>query len=139
MAKITIPNLAEYEKKIAKLGAAAEGVCKYAVYEAAGMVVEAIKQNTPVDSGDLRDSCGLTDFKNDKGYIYTQVVFPGYDSKGVPNPVKARVLESGRSSPSGGKTQKHPFVRPAVNRVKKAAEFSIEANLDKQLKKYFKE
>lgn len=138
MAKITIPNLAEYEKKIAKLGAAAEGVCKYAVYEAAGMVVEAIKQNTPVDSGDLRDSCGLTDFKNDKGYIYTQVVFPGYDSKGVPNPVKARVLESGRSS-SKGVVGKHPFIRKAVDSVKKAAQFSIETNLNKKLEELMKE
>lgn len=128
MAKIEFEGFEDYRARIVDLGASIEGVCKYAVYDAAGIVIEAIKENCPVDSGDLRDSASLVNFKNDNGYIHTAVAFPGYDRDGVPNPLKARVLESGSST-----RPKHPFIRPAVNRVKKAAEFSIEAALNKKL------
>lgn len=121
MAKIEMEGLDEYMKKLSDLGASVEGSIKRAVYPAAGMVIEAIKANTPVNTGGLRDSAALRTFKNDSGFIYTQVTFDGYDERGNPNPVKARVLESGSST-----RQKHPFIRPAVNRVKLAAEFMIE-------------
>ena len=126
MAKINFDGLDEYVAKITKLGVNVEGMCKRAVYPAAGLVIEAIKQNTPVNTGGLRDSAALTTYRNDDGYIYTEVVFDGYDENGHPNPVKARVLESGSST-----RQKHPFIRPAVNRVKLAAEAMIAAEFDK--------
>lgn len=128
MATIEFKGIDVYAKRLAELGQAAEGICKYAIYDAAGIVVEAIKQNTPVDTGDLKDSVGLTDMKNKDGFIYTQVAFAGYDRGGTANQLKARVLESGRSG-----QYKHPFIRPAVNRVKKQAESSIEFALDKKL------
>lgn len=128
MAKIEFKGMDEYAKKLAQLGAGAEGVCKYAVYDAAGIVIDAIKENTPVDTGDLRNSIKLTHFKNDNGYIYTKVIFDGYDRKGTPNALKANAIESGTS-----RMQKHPFIRPAVNRSKKAAEFSIEVALNRKL------
>lgn len=121
MATIKMEGLDEYIKKLNDLGASVEGSIKRAVYPAAGMVIEAIKANTPVDTGGLRDSAALRTFKNDNGYVYTQVTFDGYDERGHPNPVKARVIESGSST-----RQKHPFIRPAVNHVKLAAEFMIE-------------
>jgi len=125
MAKILMEGLDDYVKRLKNLGASVEGAIKRAVYPAAGMVIEAIKDNTPVDTGGLRDSAALRTFRNDDGFIYTEVTFSGYDEKGHPNPVKARVLESGSST-----RQKHPFIRPAVNRVKGAAEFEIERNLN---------
>lgn len=125
MATIEFKGMADYEKRLAALGPAAEGICKYAIYDAAGMVVEAIKQNTPVDTGDLKDSVGLSAMQNKDGYIYTKVTFNGYDRKGTPNAIKARVLESGSST-----RQKHPFVRQAVNRVKAQAVESIAKNLN---------
>ena len=128
MAKIEFSGIDEYIRKLEALGANVEGICKYAVYDAAGMVVEAIKDNTPVDTGALRESAALKPFQNKDGYIYTQVVFEGTDERGHPNPVKARVLESGSST-----RQKHPFIRPAVNRVKRAAELSIETALQKKI------
>lgn len=133
MAKIEFKGIEEYSKKLAQLGAAAEGVCKYAVYDAAGMVIEAIKDNTPEDTGDMKNSLKLSNFRNDNGYIYTKVFFDGYDRKGVPNALKANAIESGTS-----RMPKHPFVRPAVNRVKKAAEFSIETALNKKLEELMK-
>ena len=126
MAKIQMEGLDEYMKRLREMGASVEGSIKRAVYPAAGMVIEAIKANTPVDSGDLRDSAALRVFKNDNGFVYTQVTFEGYDEKGHPNPVKARVLESGSST-----RQKHPFIRPAVNRVKAQAEAMIAAEFEK--------
>lgn len=133
MAKIVFKGIDEYAKQMAELGAHAEGVCKYAVYDAAGMVIDAIKAACPVDSGDLRDSFVLTTFRNDNGYVYTKVVAEGYDSRGVPNAIKARVLESGNST-----HPKRPFIRPAVNGIKGAVETSIEINLNKKLQEYFK-
>lgn len=128
MAKIEMQGLDEYMKKLSDLGASVEGSIKRAVYPAAGMVIEAIKANTPSDgaANGLRESAALRTFKNDNGFVYTQVTFEGYDERGHPNPVKARVLESGSST-----RQKHPFIRPAVNRVKAQAEGMIAAEFEK--------
>lgn len=128
MAKLEAKGIDEYIAKLRKLGDNIEGSCKRAVYPAAGMVIDAIKANTPSDgaANGLRDSMALVTFQNDAGYVYTKVVFDGYDERGHPNPVKARVLESGSST-----RQKHPFIRPAVNRVKKQAEAMIAAEFEK--------
>lgn len=126
VAKFEAKGLDEYIEKLRNLGANVEGSCKRAVYPAAGVVIEAIKANTPVDTGGLRDSMALRTFVNENGYIYTQVAFDGYDERGHPNPVKARVLESGSST-----RQKHPFIRPAVNQVRARAEAMIAAEFDK--------
>ena len=126
MATIKLEGLDEYVKKLTDLGANVEGSIKRAVYPAAGMVIEQIKNNTPVDSGDLKESMSLIRFENKDGYIYTQVNFDGYDRDGVPNSLKANVLESGDST-----RQKHPFIRPAVNRCKRAAEFMIANEFEK--------
>lgn len=125
VAKIEFDGLAEYMAKLAEIGANIEGTIKQAVYPAAGMVIEEIKRSCPVDSGDLRDSMALVRFENENGYVYTKVVFDGYDSKGVPNALKANVLESGSST-----RRKHPFIRPAVNRIKAAATAEIERQLN---------
>lgn len=133
MAKIKMEGLDEYRDKINQLGLRAEGVCKYAVYPGAAIVIEAVKANTPVDTGDLRNSTFLKVFKNKNGYIYTQIGWDGYDRNGTPNALKANVLESGTS-----KRQKHPFIRQAVNRVKKAAEFAIATALDEKINEIMK-
>lgn len=126
MAKFEAQGLDEYIAKLKELGASIEGTCKRAVYPAAGMVIEAIKENTPVDTGGLRDSAALKTFQNENGFVYTQITFDGYDERGHPNPVKARVLESGSST-----RKKHPFIRPAINRVKAQAEGMIAAEFEK--------
>ena len=130
MAKIDFSGIDEYSKQIAKLGSASEGVCKYAIYDAAGMVLEAIKQNTPEseDGGDLRNSISLAPMRNDNGYVNTKIEWAGYDRNGTPNALKAAVLESGRSNRS-----KVPFIRPAVNSVKKSAEFAIDKALNEKI------
>lgn len=128
MAKITFPGISAYAKKLKLLEGSAVGVCKYALYPAAGIVLEAIKENTPVDTGDLRDSESLAPMEVEDGLIYTEVRFSGKDRKGVANALKARVLESGSST-----RRKRPFIRPAVNRVKLAAEAAMEQALSEKI------
>lgn len=73
---------------------------------------------------DLLDSLGITPVKVDeRGVINAKIGFDGYGSqptaaypKGIPNPMVARAVESGTSF-----RPKQPFVRPAVNKAKKAA------------------
>lgn len=131
MAKIEFEGIEEYRARIVSLGVNLEGTCKRAVYPAAGVVIEAIKDNTPVwangeSQGDLKESAKLANFKDEDGYIYTAVYFAGYDRRGVPNPIKARVLESGSTT-----RPKHPFIRPAMNKVKNTAEKMIEQEFNK--------
>ena len=126
MATFKAEGLDEYMSKLKAMGASVEGSIKRAVYPAAGMVIEAIKANTPTDTGGLRESAALRTFKNENGFVYTEVTFDGYDERGHPNPVKARVLESGSST-----RQKHPFIRPAVNRVKAQAESLMASEFEK--------
>ena len=133
MAKIEFQGLEEYRARIVDLGINVEGICKYAVYPGADIVINAIKENTPVDTGSLRDSAKLYKFKDDNGYIHTGVYFEGYDEKGTPNPIKARVLESGTST-----RRKRPFIRPAVKCVEKAAEFAMEVALNEKINEIMK-
>ena len=128
MAEIEFEGLEEYRSQLVKLGADVEGICKYATYDAAALVIDAIKANTPEDSGDLKKCISLSPFRNEDGYIYTKVGFPGYDSKGAPNAIKAAVLEHGSST-----RKKHPFIRQALNRVQGKAEALIEENLNKKI------
>ena len=138
MAKINFNGIDAYQKQLATLGRAASGICRYAIYDGAAIVCDAVKANTPVSTdkrtrGDLKASVSLTKMKNDNGYIYTQVIFPGYDRKGTPLDLIARRLESGSS-----KTKKTAFIRPAVNKVKKAVEFAIEKALNEKINQYMK-
>jgi len=126
VAKFEVQGLDEYMAKLRSMGESVEGSIKRAVYPAAGMVIEAIKANTPMDTGGLRESAALKTFVNDAGFVYTEVTFNGYDERGHPNPVKARVLESGSST-----RKKHPFIRPAVNRVKAQAESMMASEFEK--------
>lgn len=132
MAKIEFKGIEAYAKRLAELGVKAEAACKYATYPAAALVIEAVKANTPVDTGDLRDSEKLTEFQTKDGFTYTKLTFEGYDRKGVPNAVKARSIESGTSD---GRIRKKPFVRPAVNRVREQAEAEMQKGLDEYFEK----
>lgn len=113
MAKISYDGLYQYEKLLAELGQDVEKMAKYAIYPAAGLVLEELKAATPRDTGDLANSEILTKFQTEEGQVYTAVVFDGYDRDGTPNSLKARAIESGTS-----RMKKQPFIRPTVNRIK---------------------
>lgn len=138
MARVTLKDPMSYQQKLASISKKLDGILKYSCYDAAGIVVEAIKAHCPSESGDLRESYITTPYQYDRGEVYTKVTCAGYDERGVPNLIKARVLESGRSTSSGGITGKHPFVRKAVQSVKAQAQASIEKNLTQALEKAMK-
>lgn len=97
------------------------GIASAALYEGAGVVADAIRNATPQDSGDLADSIGIAEFDKDGDKVSTAIGFSGYDEKGVPNIVKARVLEHGRVDASGRTVAKHPFIKNAVRKAKQKA------------------
>ena len=139
MPSISFKGLEAYQKQVAALSnpKTVESMCKYSIYDAAGMVCEEIKKATPEDTGDLRDSVVLTPMVSKNGEVYTKIEFAGYDRKGVPNMIKARVLESGRSGPRGV-VGKHPFVRSTVRNSKKLAEFMMDKSINEYLSKFIK-
>ena len=135
MAKITF-KLGDYASKLVKLGSEYEDVARQAVYEGAAIVADEIRNNlehviSDEATGELLDSLGITPIEMDKrGNFNAKVGFDGYDSKGVPNQLKARVLESGSS-----KQKKRPYVRPAVNATRKKVEHTMARVVDEAVKR----
>lgn len=135
MATIKFEGIKEYQKQIEAMGnpKTIESMCKYSIYDAAGMVCEEIKKETPIGTGDLRDSVAIDHMVTRDGMTYAKVDFVGYDRDGTPNLLKARVIESGTSH-----VQKKTFVRPTVRRVTKLAEFMMDKAVNEYLSKFQK-
>ncbi len=142
-------GLDEYLSKLGNLAANSEEMCKMAGYEGAAVVADAIRANiqalpvgqpkqgkvTAPQKAGLLDGFGISPFRNDSGYIHVKIGMDGYNStvnkiypKGQPNAMIARSLESGNS-----KFPKHPFIGPAVNKSKKAAEEKMKLVIDQKI------
>ena len=112
----------EFALALSHLATGSEEIAKKAIYAGASVIADKIKSNlqgvlSDEATGELVDSFGVTPISLDSsGNWNAKIGFDGYDSKGVANQLKARVIESGTS-----KKRKHPFVRPAVNATKKQA------------------
>ena len=136
MARMTFKAGDEYALKLSKLAAGSDEIAKKAIYAGAEIVADKIKSNLQgVTSGDstgaLAGSFGISPIKTDAdGNWNAKLGFDGYDSNGVPNQLKARVLESGTS-----KQKKRPFVRPAVNATKRQAQAEMGRVIDEEYKK----
>lgn len=155
MARIKCDGLDDYIAKLQKLGDVTEDIIKQAVYEGAGVLADGIRssiQSLPtvkdsfyVHDGELLygvtekqkqgllDGLGISEMKNEAGYINVKIGFNGYNSEktrkypqGQPNALIARSVESGTSV-----RIKRPFVRPAVARNKAAAEDAMRKTVDK--------
>ena len=158
MAIITFRGLAEYERKLSKLGKDAERIAGAAIHKGAGIIADEVRKNIeslPIVSGygtadkplpggvtraqkqGLLDGLGISPMDNQNGYLNVKIGFDGYNSvktkmypRGQPNQLVARGVESGVSW-----KQKKPFVRPAVTRSKKRAEEAMAEVLDKEIEK----
>lgn len=162
MAKMTFDAGADYAIRLGRLGDAAEGVIKKAVFPAAGIVADEIRKNIdnlPTDTMrllqdgeqftglpqnqkiDLQRALGITGMRvDDNGFIGVRVGFGGYGTmktrkyrKGVPNAMLARSVESGSSV-----RRKTPFVRPAINAKKKQAVEEMRKIIDSEIEKIMK-
>lgn len=132
--KFKVEGLDEYIRQLSDLGANVNSVIKQAIYPAVGMVAEAIKRETPVDTGNLRRSVTIEKMDvSEEGLVSADVTFSGTDDKGVANKLKARVLESGRSDQPG--RAPNPFIKRAVSHVRKAVEIEIERVFTEEINK----
>lgn len=141
MARMTFMLGEEYGEKLLQTACSSEAIAKKAIYEAADIVTNKIRENLEVNlagstqsAGALSKSLGITPILQDKNGVWNaKIGFDGYDEKGVPNQLKARVMESGSS-----RVQKRPFVRPAVNAVRKDAQAAMQKVIDEELEKIMK-
>lgn len=127
----------DYSAILSALANDFDNVAKMAIYEGAKIAADEITaelESKHSVSGDLAKSMGIATMDKDKkGNWNTKIGFTGYDQKGVPNVIKARVLESGSSTRA-----KKPFVRPAMNRARNKAIAAMEKTVDEKIKKITK-
>ncbi len=158
MARVTFQGLRDYELLLSKLESGSEEIAGRAVYEGAAVVADEVRSaiqglpeitgygtaENPLPGGvtkrqknGLLKGFGISKLKNDNGYINVKLGFDGYNgtptptwSYGPPNVMVAYGTESGTTW-----KRKHPFIRPAVNRSKKAAEAKMAEVLDEEITK----
>lgn len=129
----------EIAKKLSQIGKDADRIAKKVVMAGADPVADEIRKNleknlegSKYSQGNLLDSFGIAPVSVDKnGNINTKIGFAGYDSKGVPNAIKARAMESGTST-----QPKKPFMRPALNKTRQKAKEAMTAKFDEEVKIY---
>jgi HK97 gp10 family phage protein len=137
MAKMTIKGLDEYSMMLSEFGMESIEIAKKAVMAGANPLADEIRKNLKANligskysAGDLLDSMGIAPADIDhRGNTNTKIGFSGYDRSGTPNALKARVMESGTSN-----QKKKPFIRPAVNRMKKRVIEEMGKSIDEDLK-----
>lgn len=121
---------------LSHLATGSDEIAKKAIYEGANIIADKIKSNlegvlSSEATGELVASFGVTPITKDSdGNFNAKIGFDGYDSDGVANQLKARVLESGSS-----KQPKRPFVRPAVNATRKQVIAKMNQVIDEEIKK----
>lgn len=161
MARMTFKGSEEYALKLSKMGKNTKTVAEKAVYAAAGIVADKIKGNLSAlptvteaqnvqaycsggksglssrQKSGLIESFGIAKMVDDGGFYNVKLGFDGYNNvktrkypKGQPNQLIARVAESGSSY-----MDKTPFVRPALNQSRKAAQEEMKRIIDEEIKK----
>lgn len=137
MAKFKFTGIGLYVDQLEKLGSGAVGVMKKGTYDGAAIIADEVRKGLRAairhpdeSSGDLERSMFLAHMVDENGYIYTEIGFAGYDSKGVPNILKARAMESGTS-----RQPKTPFIRKAFNSAKERCMAAMQKTVDDEIKK----
>lgn len=158
VARFAFKGLEEYSMRLAKLGDQTERVAGRAIYAAADVVADAMRQEIdkiPVQNGfvkqgelrtgipapakrGLQESFGITPLEKDSGGFYNvKLGFDGYNSiktkahpNGQPNQMIARSVNGGTSF-----LAPHPFVTTAVRKARKPALQKMEEVLDEETKK----
>lgn len=133
MATIRFSGIDAYMERLQQLEQDSEEILKRAVYDGAAIVADEVRQRlhavlSPDATGQLESSLGISKIQNDRGYVNARIGFDGYDSKGVPNQLKANVLESGST-----RQPKRPFMRPAVNAARRPAEAKMEQVVEQEI------
>lgn len=133
--RVTFKGFEELEKKLERVADKSVNICKGMVFTGAGTVADAVRSSlesavSDEATGELAKSLDIATIKV-AGTVYTKVHFTGYDSKGVPNAIKAAVLESGRSDqPNRNKTH---FFSKATRGSKNQAIQDMQDKLDRMI------
>lgn len=141
MASMSFKAGTDYAIKLSRCSEQFDTIAKKAIYAGSEIIADKIKDNlkeilSEEATGELVASFGITPIvKNSEGNWNAKLGFDGYDSHGVANMIKARVLESGTSDQ---KQPKRPFVRPAVNATKKQVINKMNQVIEEELKKITK-
>lgn len=147
MAKFQVgTGIDQYVTQLTNLEFTAHDSIGRAIYKGAAIVADAVKANIPslpksscsnLEKAALMDGLGIAKMRDDGGMWNVKIGFDGYDSiktktfpKGRPISMIARSIESGTSF-----RKKHPFVAPAVNATKAAAEMAMAEEINKELLK----
>lgn len=162
MPKFAVKGAEEYAQKLSSLGQKSEETAKKAIYAAAAIVADQIKDNmkglssvddkynmrayksrgksklTKAQKAGMINSFGITKLQKDgTGFYNVKLGFDGYNDvrtrkypKGQPNSLIARVAESGSSY-----MDKTPFIRPAVNVSRRAAQAKMQEVIEEECKK----
>ena len=160
MATFLFGGLEEYARKLSDLALKSRDVGAQALYAGANILADQIRRNLeavptiPNTSAHERythgvpeeqkqallDSFGITQIRDDDGYLNLKMGFDGYNGiktrmypKGQPNVMIAASVESGSSV-----QQKYPFVRPAIKQKEKECIDAIAAVIDKETAKIMK-
>lgn len=141
MAKFKCTGIDLYIDQLQKLGGSTVGVMKKGTYDGAAIIADEVRKHLrgvirhPEEStGDLEKSMYLAKMQTKSGYVYTEIGFAGYDRKGVPNIIKARVMESGTS-----RQKKTPFIRPAFTAAQEKCIAAMQKTVDDEIKKLMEE
>lgn len=166
MAKLTVgKGLESYMQQLQKIQKNTPELIGKVVYEMAAIVADGVKKNidalpakpdvealkaykkkekSPITISQkkgLQKGFGISKMQEENGYYHVKLGFDGYNStktktypQGQPNVLIARVIESGSSV-----MDKHPFIRPAVNKTKKEAEKKGQLVIDDELANFVKE
>lgn len=162
MAKFTVgTGIDKYISQLTNLEFEGGHIIGMAIYEGAKIVTDAVRSGignipsqTSSGSGDskmirgittlqrtgLYDGLGIATMKKDGSFWNVKVGMDGYNGihtkkypGGQPNAMIARSVESGTSF-----RQKTPFIGPAVNRTRGAAEQKMAEVYDREVAKLFK-
>ena len=134
MAKFIAKASEEYTIRLSRLAAADQReIAGKAIYKAADIVADEVRARLNgvikgPSTGALAASLGIAKMQEDADGYNVKIGFDGYDAKGVPNLLKARVMESGSS-----KQKKRPFMRPAVNATRGAAVEKMGEIIDEEI------
>lgn len=140
MAMITFSGLREYELRLSKLGKESKEIAGHAIYEGAGIVADEVKRGieslpsvTGVTKAGLAEGFGISKIQDDDGFYNVKLGFDGYNDKGEPNVMMARIMESGTS-----KVPKTGFVKKAVKRSRGKCERKMAEVFDREIEKIMK-
>ena len=136
MARMEFMASEEFALKLSKLESGSEEISKKAIYAGADIVADEIKKRLEGVIEDksatgLIKSFGITPIKlGADGNWSCKVGFDGYDDKHIAFQLIARAMESGTSTRSP-----KPFVRPAVNAVRKQVVSKMDEVCNEEIQK----